>query len=94
MNEEYPVQTDAEEIKELIRQALDGQKAINERLDRYVSPLNSIGENMTWLVQNVQGIFQMFASPQFMSQMSQMISGGIPDGQRASTGTEVGSTGA
>jgi hypothetical protein len=75
MNEEYPVQTDPEAIKRLIQDAILHIQNLEGRLDRHAEGINAIGENMNWLVQNVQGIFQMFASPQFMSQMTNMLSG-------------------
>lgn len=89
---EYPAPTDADEIKQLLRQVLEAQSAIMMRLDNQAIGINSIGENMQWLVQNVQGIFQMFASPQFMSQMSNMLMGGMGNGGRQddSTGTPEG----
>jgi hypothetical protein len=65
--------TDAEEIKALLRQVLEGQEAINTRLDVYRDALNGVGENIVWLVTNTQGLFQMFASPQFMGQMTDLL---------------------
>lgn len=73
---EYPTD-DVTEIKQLLRQTLEAQTALNERLGNQAIGINAIGENLNWLVQNTQGIFQMFASPAFMSQMSNMLMGGI-----------------
>lgn len=78
MTPEYP-DTDAAEIKRMLHDVNVRLDILGERLDRYVTPLNSLGENMQWLIQNVQGIFQMFASPTFMSQMSNMLMGGNPN---------------
>lgn len=89
---DYPT-TDAEEIKQLLRQALDAQAALNMRLDGQAVGINNIGENLNWLVQNTQGLFQMFASPQFVSQMSNMMMGGMQNaGANApdATGTPEG----
>jgi hypothetical protein len=81
---DYPT-TDTEEIKQLLRQCLEAQSALNERLDGQAVGINNIGENLNWLVTNTQGIFQMFASPAFMSQMSNMLMGGIGNaGQQGS----------
>ena len=65
--------TDAEEIKALLKQVLDAQADINTRLDVYRDALNGVGENIVWLVTNTQGLFQMFASPQFMGQMTNLL---------------------
>lgn len=73
---EYPADTDAEEIKKLVRQSLEGQVAINERLDQHALGINAIGQNLQWLVDNTKGLFQFFSSPQFMAQMGQMMSSG------------------
>lgn len=80
MNEEYP-STDVQEIKDRLSRIEDAQAALNTRLDAQAGGINSIGENMQWLVQNVQGIFQMFASPAFMSQMTNALMGGLNGGQ-------------
>lgn len=80
MNEEYPT-TDTDEIKARLDKIEAAQLALNARLDAQANGINSIGENMQWLVQNVQGIFQMFASPAFMSQMTNALMGGLNGGQ-------------
>jgi len=42
---------------------------------------NATGENVAWLVANVQGIFQMFNDPKMMSQlMGKMMGGGDDNG--------------
>lgn len=93
---DYPVPTDADEIKKLQRQTLEGQAAINERLDQHALGINAIGQNLQWLVDNTKGLFQFFSSPQFMAQMGQMMSGGIGAGQPAAAesgpaeGTDAG----
>lgn len=76
MNEEYPT-TDVEEIKSRLDRLETALAATNDRLDGQATGINSIGENMMWLVNNVQGIFQMFASPQFMSQMTNLLMGQV-----------------
>jgi hypothetical protein len=50
------------------------------KLDEYAAVLkehgdaiNNLGANVQWIVDNVQGIFQMFNSPQFMSMMPGML---------------------
>jgi hypothetical protein len=76
VNVEYPTSFDAE-----IRERLEAmEKTVEDhgvRLDRMVQGINAIGENVQWLVQNTQGIFQMFQSPQFMSQMTNALMGGV-----------------
>jgi hypothetical protein len=93
---EYPT-TDAEEIKNRLDVIVARLDHMDIRLDGQATGINNIGENLQWLVQNVQGIFQMFASPQFMSQMSNMIAGGIGNAGQAgepasepASGTESG----
>jgi hypothetical protein len=51
--------------------------AMEERLNSLVTAANSTGENMAWLIANVQGIFQMFNNPETMAKlMGQMMGGG------------------
>lgn len=76
---DYPT-TDVEEIKKSLNDLHIKLDVIGNRLDAYVQAINGIGGNLNWLVENTQGIFQMFASPQFISQMSNMIAGGIASG--------------
>lgn len=95
MNEEYPT-TDAEEIKARLDKTEKALAAVNTRLDNQATGINSIGENMQWLVSNVQGIFQMFASPAFMSQMTNLLMGQVnarPDTAGAD-GADPGAEGA
>ena len=93
---EYPT-TDAEEIKNGLILINNRLEELTLRLDGQANGINGIGENLQWLVQNVQGIFQMFASPQFMSQMSNMLMGGMAnagsqggDPTDAASGTDTG----
>ncbi len=56
-------------------------EAQNEMLAALVQSHNSVGENIAWLVANVQGIFQMFNDPKVMSQlMGKMMGGGGENG--------------
>lgn len=96
MNEEYPT-TDVEEIKSRLDKLETALAATNDRLDNQAAGINSIGENMMWLVNNVQGIFQMFASPQFMSQMTNLLRGqvnGRQAGADSTGGADPGTEGA
>lgn len=96
MNEEYPT-TDTDEIKTRLAGIEEAQTALNTRLDAQASGINAIGANMQWLVDNVQGIFQMFASPAFMSQMTNALMGGLNGGQGnpgPGTGADSGTEGA
>ena len=48
------------------------------KFDSLVQSHNSVGENVAWLVANVQGIFQMFNDPKMMAQlMGKMVGGGV-----------------
>jgi hypothetical protein len=91
---EYPT-TDAGEIKQLLGQVLDAQSALNARLDGQAAGINSIGENLDWLVQNTKGLFQMFASPQFAAQMTNLLMSGMGGakqdaGQQGAAGSASG----
>lgn len=78
---EVPADTEAQQIiKELNRQ--------NEKLGQLVDGYNAIGMNLQWLVDNTKGLFQMFQSPAFMSQMGAMLSGGHPEEAPSSEGDE------
>ena len=74
---EYPAMTDAEKILAALDNCQSLLMSIQGRLDGQAQGINSIGENLQWLVSNTQGLFQMFASPQFVSQMSNMLMGGV-----------------
>jgi hypothetical protein len=78
---DYPT-TDAEEIKLGLKKLLDALDGLSQRLDGQAAGINHIGENLNWLVQNTQGLFQMFASPQFAAQMSNMLMGGMTSAGR------------
>lgn len=65
---ETPVQTEAAQILELQRQTLT-------KLDELIQALNGLGGNVQWIIDNVSGIFQMFANPNFMGQISGMMGG-------------------
>lgn len=97
MNEEYPT-TDTDEIKARLSKIEEAQTALNTRLDAQATGINAIGANMQWLVENVQGIFQMFASPAFMSQMTNALMGGLNGGKQGpdtgpDSGADSGGTG-
>lgn len=65
---ETPVQTEAAQILELQRQTL-------AKLDELIQAVNGLGGNVQWIIDNVQGIFQMFANPAFMAQLPGMMGG-------------------
>ena len=55
--------------------------AIEAKLIELTNGYNATGENVAWLVANVQGIFQMFNDPKMMSQlMGKMMGGGDDNG--------------
>lgn len=96
---EVPAETDAEQIKAELQAVKDLiENSVLPRLDNHADGINALGANVQWIVQNAQGIFQMFASPQFMSQMTNVLMGGMngagqqPEPESASAGPE--STGA
>lgn len=59
---EYPAKTDAEQIK-------DRLDYLNNRQDAVVAAVNGIGENLTWLVNTLQGVMEMFNNPAVMGQL-------------------------
>lgn len=67
--------TDVAYMKRELNRLNDNLEGLNERLDRQAEGINGIGKNQQWIVDNVSGIFQMFGSPQFMSQMTNMMMG-------------------
>lgn len=63
--------------------ALTDIDKVNQRLDaieaaqgQQTQAINSLGANIQWLIDQAQGIFKVFSSPQFMNQI---LSGGIPN---------------
>jgi hypothetical protein len=84
---ETPAETDADQIKALVGQVQVQLESISSRLDLYRDALNAQGENVAWLVQNTQGLFQMFASPAFMGQMTELLT---KQGISHATGPEDG----
>lgn len=71
---DVPVLTDTERI-------LAAQTETQERLEKLTEAVNGLGQNVDWIVQNAQGIFQMFSNPAFMSMLPNVL-GGTPDGSQ------------
>lgn len=81
---EAPAPTEAQQI-------LAELAKISDRLDSLTSAYNSQGENVQWIVDNVQHIFQMFGSPQFMAMLGNLSFGGMTGNDSAdTTGTAPG----
>lgn len=80
---ETPAMTDAEELKAGIQVVLDKLDDIESRLDTYRDALNAQGENIAWLVQNTQGIFQTLSNPALISQMMGSVMGGFTSGSQS-----------
>lgn len=89
---EYPT-TDVELIKERLTSIENVLTGISARLDGHAVGINGIGENLQWLVQNTQGIFQMFANPAFMSQMANTMTGLMNNAGANPDPASVGPTG-
>jgi hypothetical protein len=64
------------------------QSEILGKVDRLIEALNGLGQNMQWMIDNVQGIFQMFGNPQFMSMLGPMVAGGL--GGNSDAGNSAG----
>jgi hypothetical protein len=58
-----------------IEQVLANQDKILALLAAQNTAINQLGANVQWIIDNVQGIFQMFSNPQFMAQLPQMMGG-------------------
>lgn len=54
-------------------EALQMMSEVKDALKVHADALNALGGNVQWIVDNVQGIFQMFNSPQFASMMPAML---------------------
>lgn len=65
---DYPAETEAKQI-------LAKQELMLEKQQEVIDGLNLVGSNLQWIVDNVQGLFQMFGSPQFMAMLPQVMSG-------------------
>jgi hypothetical protein len=76
---ETPVQTEAVQILGALE--LQGQ-----RIDALTDALNGLGANVQWIIDNVQGIFQMFSNPAMMAQLSGMMGGVQGGGQNGPDG--------
>lgn len=81
MNIEVPVKTEAQQI-------LDALAAQGERLDKLTEAVNQMGANMQWVIERAGSIFEMFASPQMMAMLPQMMGGafGAMPGQENHSG--------
>jgi hypothetical protein len=71
---EAPATTDIERV-------LANQERILERQEALITAVNSLGVNVQWIIDNVQGVFQMFSNPQFLAQLPQMMGGGGNGGE-------------
>lgn len=71
---ESPVTTEAQQI-------LAKMEYLLQRQDALIDAINGLGQNVQWIIDNVQGIFQMFSNPQFMAQLPQMMGGMNSGGQ-------------
>jgi hypothetical protein len=78
---DVPAETEAQQI--LFKLDMHEQQLV-----QLTAALNGLGENVQWIVDNVQGIFQMFSSPAFMTQMMGAFNGGVVAAAAADTGPE------
>lgn len=69
-----------------VQQMITEQKAVQEKLTVLTDAVNGLGANIQWIIDNVQGIFQMFSSPQFMAMLPNMMGGA----QNAGPGPDEG----
>jgi hypothetical protein len=52
------------------------QEETQRKLDVLTDAVNGLGANVQWIIENVQGIFQMFSNPSFMANLPAMMGGG------------------
>jgi len=68
-----------------MQQALQKLEQIQATQQKHADAINGLGANVQWLVDNVQGIFQMFGSPQFSAMLPSILGsaasglGNVPD---------------
>lgn len=70
---ETPVPTDIERL-------ITAQEETQAKVQTLTEAVNGLGANVQWIIDNVQGIFQMFQNPQFLAQLPGMMAGGNPNG--------------
>lgn len=70
---DIPADTDTERI-------LKAQAETQERLQALTDAVNALGANVQWIIEQAQGIFQMFGNPAFMAQLPGVLNGGVPSG--------------
>lgn len=58
-----------------IQQVLLNQEMILAQQTAMIGAINSLGQNVQWIIDNVQGVFQMFSNPQFMAQLPNVMGG-------------------
>jgi hypothetical protein len=75
---EAPAETEAKQILA----ALEEQE---HRLNLLTDAVNGLGANIQWIIDNVQGIFQMLGNPGMISQMMGALNAG-PDAFAATLG--------
>ena len=71
----FPVMTQMDEALQILGE-------IRDILKEHASAINTTGGQVQWIVDNVEGIFKMFNSPQFMAMMPGVMGAaakGIPD---------------
>lgn len=78
----------AETDIERVIKALD---VLSARLDKFAEAINGLGQNQQWLIDQAQGIFQMFGNPSFLSALPGMMNpAGMQAAAEAAAGTENG----
>jgi hypothetical protein len=68
--------TEPVEMAEFQAEVFARLEAIETRLTELTNGYNATGENVAWIVANVQGIFQVFNNPEMMSKLMGQVMGG------------------
>ena len=66
---ERPAETDIEFLKRLNMEFREDVHDLIFLTGKQTEALNALGKNVQWVIDNVQGIFQMFSNPNVINEM-------------------------
>jgi len=66
---ESPAETDIEFLKRVNMELREDVHDLTLLTEKQTEALNSLGKNVQWIIDNVQGIFQMFSNPNVINEM-------------------------
>jgi hypothetical protein len=59
------------------QQLLAAMERLEARQAAVAEAVNGVGEKMQWIIEQTEGIFRMFGSPQMMSMLPNLMSGAL-----------------